>query len=161
MGSVEIGSFLAGRLGKVVANRGLSVYDDGRISSGVGSAPFDDEGTRTQRTPVIADGVLKNYLHNFSTAAKYKTKSTGNAGLMRPRPWTMIVKHRKERSIGKLIEGMDRGILITNTWYTRFSNHLTGDFSTVPRDLALYIENGEPEYAVKRGLQGPSTRWSV
>ncbi len=155
MDEVETGSMLAGKLGKVVANKDLSLYDDGTIRTGVDSAPFDEEGTKTQRTPVIEDGVLKNYLHNFSTATKYKTKSTGNAGLIRPRPWTLAVKHKKsEQGIERLIEGIDKGILITNTWYTRFSNYLTGDFSTVPRDLALYIEHGEPKYAVKRGIHG-------
>ena len=155
MGDVETGSMLAGRLGKAVANKAISIYDDGTISSGVESAPFDDEGTRTQRTPVIAGGVLENYLHNYSTARKYKTESTGNAGLIRPRPRTLIFKHsRSAQGIDKLIKSIDRGILITNTWYTRFSNYLTGDFSTVPRDLALYIEKGEPKYAVKRGLHG-------
>jgi len=38
--------------------------------------------------------------------------------------------------------------LITNTWYTRFSNYLTGEFSTVPRDMAVYIENGELKFAI-------------
>jgi PmbA protein len=152
---VETGSMFTGKLGKVVASRDLSIYDDGRIRAGVDSAPFDDEGTKTQRTSVIENGMLKSYLHNFSTAKEYKTKSTGNAGLIRPRPWTLVFKHRKSaQGIDKLIKSIDRGILITNTWYTRFSNYLTGDFSTVPRDLALYIEKGEPRYAVKRGLQG-------
>jgi PmbA protein len=155
MGEVETGSMLAGKLGKAVANRDLSIYDDGAIRSGVESVPFDQEGTKTRRTPVIRDGMLESYLHNYSTATKYKTESTGNAGLIRPRPWALVFKHRKSaQGIGKLIKSIDRGILITNTWYTRFSNYLTGDFSTVPRDLALYIENGEPKYAVKRGIHG-------
>ena len=32
----------------------------------------------------------------------------------------------------------------------RFSNYLTGDFSTMPRDLAIYIKKGSPEFAVKQ-----------
>lgn len=155
MGDVETGSMFTGKLGKVVASSALSIYDDGNIRSGVGSAPFDEEGTKTRRTSVIERGVLKNYLHNFSTAKKYNTESTGNAGLIRPKPWTLVFKHKKSaQNIDKLIKSIDRGILITNTWYTRFSNYLTGDFSTVPRDLALYIEKGEPKYVVKCGAHG-------
>jgi PmbA protein len=45
---------------------------------------------------------------------------------------------------------IDDGILVTNTWYTRFSDYLTGDFSTVPRDLALYIKKGEIQFAIKQ-----------
>ena len=44
---------------------------------------------------------------------------------------------------------MKKGIYITNVWYTRFNNHATGDFSTIPRDGAFYVENGEIKHALK------------
>ena len=34
-------------------------------------------------------------------------------------------------------------IYVTSNWYTRFQNALTGEFSTIPRDAMLLIENGE------------------
>ena len=42
-----------------------------------------------------------------------------------------------------------KGVYITNLWYTRFTNHFTGDFSTMPRDGAFLIENGEIKYPIK------------
>ena len=150
IGNVEAGGFLTGKLGKHVANSGLSIYDDGSIETGINSSPFDAEGYPTQRTKIIKAGLLISYLHNYSTAKKYNTRSTGNAGLVYPSPNTLVVEHKKKQSLDKLIASIDKGILITNTWYTRFSNHLTGDFSTMPRDLAIYIKKGSPEFAVKQ-----------
>jgi len=150
IGNVEAGGFLTGKLGKHVANSGLSIYDDGSIETGINSSPFDAEGYPTQRTQIIKAGLLISYLHNYSTAKKYNTRSTGNAGLVYPSPNTLVVEHKKKQSLDKLIASIDKGILITNTWYTRFSNYLTGDFSTMPRDLAIYIKKGSPEFAVKQ-----------
>jgi PmbA protein len=38
---------------------------------------------------------------------------------------------------------VNNGLYLTNTWYTRFQNYATGDFSTVPRDGAFIIKDGE------------------
>ncbi len=149
--SVETGSFLGGKLGQKVADSNVTVYDSGAERGGVGFSAFDDEGYPTQRTAVIKDGVLKNYLHNSSTAKKYGTKSTGNAGLVSPRPNTLLFRHRKTvNDVHALLGEMRKGLLVTNTWYTRFSNYLTGDFSTVPRDLTFYVEDGEPKFAIRQ-----------
>lgn len=151
VGSIETGSIFTNKLGKVVAGRGVSLYDDGNMPGSVDARPFDDEGYPTQRTQVIKDGVLSSYLHNFSTATKYKTKSTGNAGLVSPGTNTPVFVHKKKvKDLDALIERVDRGIVITNTWYTRYANYFTGDFSTMPRDLAIYVEHGEPKFAIKQ-----------
>ena len=36
-----------------------------------------------------------------------------------------------------------KGLFIVNSWYTRFQNYRTGDFSTIPRDGVFYVEDGE------------------
>lgn len=149
--SVEAGGFLSGNLGKPIASPELSIYDDGADSAYIGASPFDDEGYPTQRTPVIEKGVLKNYLHNWSTARKYNTKSTGNAGLVDPRTNTLVLDCKsKAKDEESLIKGMKRGVVITGTWYTRFDNEENGDFSTVPRNMVLYVESGEPRFAVRQ-----------
>jgi PmbA protein len=48
-----------------------------------------------------------------------------------------------------LIADTKRGLYINNTWYTRFQNYSTGEFSTIPRDAILKVENGEIVGAVK------------
>ncbi len=74
-------SLLADSMGQLVADAGLSIVDDGRLLDGPAAAPIDDEGVPTQRTELVADGVLVAFLHNAKTAARdgNGARSTGNA----------------------------------------------------------------------------------
>lgn len=140
--SVESGlSCYTDKLNKKIANTNLTLYDDGTIPEGLGTSAFDSEGVPTRRTPLIEKGILKNYLHNTSTAKKYKTQTTANAGLISPSPHNLIVLEGKS-SRQDMIRSMKKGLIITNLWYTRFQNHATGDFSTIPRDGVFLVENG-------------------
>ncbi len=135
--SVESGmSFLAGKLGEKIGD--FNLIDDGRLAGGIDSSPFDDEGVPTQRTRIISEGILKTYLHNTSTAKKYKVKTTASAGLVGPSPSNLILEGHKGNPFDT-----EKGIYVTNIWYTRFQNYATGDFSTIPRDGMFLIENGE------------------
>jgi PmbA protein len=74
-------SLLAGLVGERVASEAVTLLDDGRLPEGPASAPFDDEGVPTSRTPLIDRGVLRGFLHNTVTARRdgAGTSSTGNA----------------------------------------------------------------------------------
>jgi len=72
-------SFLAGKLGEKIAGDQVTVIDDGTMSGGFGTSPFDGEGVPSRRTVVIENGVLKSYLLNTYTAKKLGMKTTGNA----------------------------------------------------------------------------------
>jgi len=135
-------SFLKDKLNRKIGSSIVNLVDDGRKDNGYFSALFDDEGVPTQTTIIIKKGVLKNYLHNTSTAKKYKTKTTANAGLIAPSPTNTILKEGKITK-EKLIKEIDKGLYVTNVWYTRFQNYLSGDFSTIPRDGIFLIKNGE------------------
>jgi len=146
--SVEAGfSFLTGKIGKEIASKQVTFLDDAAQKEGYGSTPFDEEGTATRETKIIEKGVLKTYLHNHSTAKRHKTKSTGHAGLISPHAWNLVLEPGKGTE-EKMIREMERGLLVTNIWYTRFQNYLTGDFSTIPRDGLFLVENGEIQGAV-------------
>ncbi len=149
IGNVESGSFLKGKLNQKIANEALSIYDDGCNKKGIGNIAFDDEGYPTQRTPIIKDGELINYLFNTSKAIKYNKKSTGNAGIIEPQPNIMDIEFKKVASLEDMIKEVKKGILVTNTWYTRFRSFQEGIFSTVPRDVTFYIENGEIKFGIK------------
>lgn len=146
--NVEAGvSFFADKLGKMVASENADFYDDGTIKNGLGSSKCDAEGVPTQSTCLIKNGILKTYLHNTSTAKRYKTKTTANAGLIAPNSHNLILEagdYKKE----ELIREIKRGIYVTNVWYTRFNNYKTGQFSTIPRDGIFYIENGKIKYPI-------------
>ncbi|MBS3133638.1 TldD/PmbA family protein [Candidatus Woesearchaeota archaeon] len=147
--NVETGtSFFGNRLNKKVADSGFTMYDDPTYPDGLNSIPFDSEGYPTIKNTVIKNGVFKTYLHNTSTAKKYNTKNTGNAGLIAPEPTNILIdKGRKTRE--ELIKNVKNGLYITNVWYTRFTNYATGDFSTIPRDGIFLIKKGNIEGSIK------------
>lgn len=142
--SIESGnSFLADKLGQRVAVESLDVIDQGVYEDGLGGRIFDDEGVPTGSNHVIENGVFKTMLHNSSTAKKFAVeKSTGNAGIIAPRPAT-IVFSSGDSSLEEMIKETGNGLYITNNWYTRYQNIRSGSYSTVPRDAAFRIEGGE------------------
>ncbi|PWL19102.1 metalloprotease TldD [Falsochrobactrum shanghaiense] len=71
-------SAFAGLLGQQVAARGVTVVDDGTISERRGSLTIDDEGTPTNRTVLIEDGKLVNYMQDRQNARLMGMKATGN-----------------------------------------------------------------------------------
>src|SRR5438445_315908 len=66
---------LGRRFGKPV----LNVGDNGAAPGLRGTLPFDDEGTATQDTTLIKDGILVGRLHSRETAAAMDERPTGNA----------------------------------------------------------------------------------
>ena len=63
-------SVFSGKKGQKVASDIVNAFDDGTIDGGWGSGNFDDEGNKTQRTQLIKNGVLINYLvDNFNGRA--------------------------------------------------------------------------------------------
>ena len=56
----------------------MTVVDDGTIENRRGSLTIDDEGTPTQRTVLIEDGILKGYLQDRMNARLWASPPTGN-----------------------------------------------------------------------------------
>jgi TldD protein len=71
-------SAFSGRLGERVAARGVTVVDDGTLFERRGSLNVDDEGTPTQRTLLIEDGILVGYLQDRLNARLMGMEPTGN-----------------------------------------------------------------------------------
>jgi PmbA protein len=135
-------SFLGDMIGKKVAADMVSITDDGTMPNGYWSTKYDEEGHPVKPNPLIKDGVLQTYLHNTSTAASHKTKSTGNAGLTSPYTWNVSVG-AGDMAVDDMISSIKDGLYVTNLWYTRFSNYRTGDFSTIPRDAIFRVKDGK------------------
>ena len=66
-------------LGRRFGSAILNIVDDGSLPGLRGSHPFDDEGTPTQRSDLVREGVLVGRLHSRETAAKLGERPTGNA----------------------------------------------------------------------------------
>jgi len=61
-------SAFSGRIGERVAAPGVTVFDDGTLPGRRGSLTIDDEGTPTERTVLIEDGILVGYMHDRMSA---------------------------------------------------------------------------------------------
>ncbi|MEX2208480.1 MAG: metalloprotease TldD [Myxococcota bacterium] len=71
-------SAFSGRLGQRVASPGVTVVDDGTLPGRRGSLNVDDEGTPTDRTVLIEDGILVGYMQDRLNARLMGMKPTGN-----------------------------------------------------------------------------------
>src|SRR2546426_2296829 len=131
----------AKKIGKRVASETVTIFDDGSADS-MGRRRFDAEGVPTKRHAIVQKGILKTYLHNTSTAKKFKTKTTGNAGLVAPGTHVLFCKPGTWAR-DEVFEECKDGLWLTNTWYTRYQNWVAGDFSTIPRDGIFRIKKGE------------------
>jgi PmbA protein len=142
-------SFLVDKIGERIAASEITVVDDARLPAGLGSAPFDDEGVPTQTTPIIENGILRNYLHSAYTARKLGSRPTGNgsragSGVVTIGPTNFYLKagtYSPDEIIGSVKEGLYIVELIG------FGvNTVTGDYSRGA--VGLWIDNGRLTYPV-------------
>jgi PmbA protein len=143
-------SFLVNEIGNKVAADLVTVVDDGRFEGGLGSSPFDDEGVRTQTTPIIDNGVLRNYLHSAYSARKLGAKPTGNgtraaSGAVTIGPTNFCLKEGAHTP-GEIISSVDSGLYVVEL--IGFGvNVVTGDYSRGV--TGMWIENGKLAYPVQ------------
>ncbi|MEL6258896.1 MAG: metallopeptidase TldD-related protein, partial [Pseudomonadota bacterium] len=108
-------SVYAGRVGEQVAAKGVTVIDDGTIEHRRGSLSIDDEGTETQRTVLIEDGVLKGYMQDRQNARLMGVAPTGNGrresfdALPMPR-MTNTFMTAGEQDPQEIVQSLKRGV---------------------------------------------------
>lgn len=143
-------SFLVDHIGETVASPNVTVVDDALMSAGLGSSPFDDEGVPTQTTPIIENGVLKNYLHSAYTARKLGAKPTGSgsraaSGVVTIGPTNFYLKAGAHTS-EEILRSIKKGLYVVEL--IGFGvNTVTGDYSRGA--VGLWIENGKFTHAVQ------------
>jgi len=71
-------SAFSGRVGERVASSLCTVVDDGTLAGRRGSLSIDDEGTPTEKTVLIENGILKGYMQDKLNARLMGVKPTGN-----------------------------------------------------------------------------------
>ncbi len=112
-------SAFANRIGEQVAAPGCTVVDDGTLSRRRGSLNIDDEGTPTQCTTLIEDGILRGYMQDRLNARLMGVSPTGNgrresfAHLTLPRMTNTYMRpgpHAPE----EIIASVERGIYAVN-----------------------------------------------
>ena len=145
-------SLFIGKLTKEVASSAITVYDDGLLESGIGTAPCDDELVPVQKNIIIDKGRLAMYLHNTYTANKDKTISTGNGmrGGFKGIPGVGITNlyiKAGQRTLEELIASLDEGLFVTEVMGMHTANAISGDFSVGA--VGFWIEKGEKAYPVR------------
>jgi len=112
-------SAFTGKIGQRVAAPGITVVDDGTLPYRRGSLNVDDEGTPTECTVLIEDGILKNYMQDTLNARLMGMKPTGNgrresyAALPLPR-MTNTYMHPGNHLPEEIIASVDKGIYAVN-----------------------------------------------
>jgi PmbA protein len=123
---------IGNKLGEPVFDDKLSIWDDPTIAYRPHSRPCDDEGTPSQRTPLVEKGVVSSFLYDLQTAALAKTKSTGSAsrggGLPLPSPSTLAIAPGKI-SFDEMVGDIKEGLVIEQLMGAEQGNILGGDFS--------------------------------
>jgi PmbA protein len=137
-------SFLSNRLGKKIGNEDINVIDNGRLPGKLGTRPYDAEGVPTQKTAVIENGLLKNFLCNTYAGKKLSLPSTGNADDTGVGPNNFYLQPGNA-SPEDIIRKTKKGLILIRT-IGHGLNPVTGDISRGA--FGLWIENGEIAYPV-------------
>ena len=145
-------SAFAGRLGEQVAARGVTVVDDGTLPNRRGSLNVDDEGTPTQRTVLIEDGILKGYIQDLLNARLMGMAPTGNgrresyAHLPMPR-MTNTYMLAGNHDPNEIIASVDKGLYAVN--FGGGQVDITSGKFVFSASEAYLIENGKVTRPVK------------
>jgi len=145
-------SAFAGRVGEQVASSLCTVVDDGTMEGRRGSLNVDDEGTPSQCTVLIEDGVLKGYMQDTLNARLSGTASTGNgrresyAHLPMPR-MTNTYMRPGPHDPREIIASVDRGLYAVN--FGGGQVDITSGKFVFSASEAYLIENGRVTRPVK------------
>ena len=145
-------SAFSGRLGQQVAAKGVTVVDDGTLLDRRGSLTIDDEGTPTQCTTLIEDGVLVNYMQDKLNARLMGMQPTGNcrresyAHVPMPRmtnTYMLAGQHAPE----DIIRSVEKGLYAVN--FSGGQVDITSGQFVFSASEAYLIENGRVTRPVK------------
>ena len=134
-------------IGELVSSKLVTIYDHGRVPSGLGYFAFDDEGVKCDRTNLIEKGVLRSFMHDRTSAANAGVLPTGNAHawdysvepLIRQ---TNIGLEPGDHSLEEMVEDVKDGLFLAGTFGGQAD--VNGDF-TFGFQRARQIRNGRLE----------------
>lgn len=138
-------SFLLDSLGQQIFPSHLQLLEQPHLIGGIGSAPFDEEGVRTQSRHVVKDGVVQGYFLSCYSARKLGMQTTGNAGGSHNLHLTSTQTGARD-NFRAMLKKLHTGLLVTEL-IGQGTNYVTGDYS---RGAAgFWVENGEIAYPVE------------
>jgi PmbA protein len=142
---VQGSSPLIEKLGSLMVDPRITIWDDPTIPYIPGSGAFDGEGVSTNKLPLIQQGVIANFIYDLQTAGQAGTVSTGSAhrGLgSQPGPDTsVIVIAAGDTTFADMIAGYPKALVVESFLGAGQGNTLGGDFSANVL-LGYAVENG-------------------
>jgi PmbA protein len=145
-------SLMAGRLGEVIASPVVNLVDNGILSGGLGTAPYDGEGVPMQKTTIIENGILNAFLYDSYTAHKDGLASTGNG--VRPgsksQPQvgaTNMYMENGNCSEDELLMDIQEGLYVSEIMGAHTINPISGDYSLGA--TGHWIQKGKRSYPVR------------
>jgi TldD protein len=132
-------SIFSDKMNQPVAEKFVTIVDDGTNPNSRGSINVDDEGNDTEKTCLVENGILKSYLHDRISAKHYQVKPTGSgrrqsfrfAPMPRMRNTYMLPgPHKKE----EIIASVKKGLYAEN-----FTN---GEVFIGAGDFTFYVKSG-------------------
>jgi TldD protein len=148
-------SAFSGRLGQKVAGDEVTVVDNGTLENRRGSLSVDDEGTPTQETVLIENGILKGYLFDKLNARLMGVESTGNgrresyAHIPMPRMTNTYMKNG-QYSQEEIISSVKKGVYAAN--FSGGQVDITSGKFVFSASEAYMIENGKVTYPIKGAM---------
>lgn len=146
-------SILKDKIGEEITSANLTITDDPLFEGGMGSAKSDGEGTASEKTVLIENGILKSFLYDIYNANKAGCESTSNgyrgSYLSTPgiSPSNLVFEFENEVKLDEI----DNGVLTTSVLGAHTANPISGDFS-VEVNNAFTIENGEISDGIKKAM---------
>lgn len=145
-------SIFADKIGQEVFSPNINIFDDGTLEGGLSSSRCDGEGTASEKTTLIENGILKGFIHDLYTATKGKTVSTGNGNRSYGETpvvgvTNVVVEFNQQKDLSEL----EDAILVTDVLGAHTANPISGDFS-VEANNAFIIKNGVIKAPVKKAM---------
>ncbi len=138
-------SFLQDSMGKRVLPSHIHMTEDPFILGGKGSAPFDDEGVKTQARNVIDAGRVEGYFLGTYSARKLGMRTTGNAGGSHNLVFASK-RTKKHDDLNAMLQALGTGLFVIELM-GQGVNYVTGDYSRGAS--GFWVENGVIAFPVQ------------
>ena len=145
-------SVYSGKIGQKIASEIVSVVDDATIPFQRGTYSFDDEGSRSGKTLLVENGVLKGFMYDRLSALKDGVASTGNG---RRQSYAHVPVCRMSNTLilpgnddpESIIRSVEKGLLVKKMG--------GGQVNTVTGDFVFEVSEG---YLLEKGQVGDPVR---
>jgi PmbA protein len=156
-------SFLTGRIGSKLFGENITIWDDVTHPMQTGS-PFDGEGMRRLRVPLVENGVVKRVVYARATAERMKrSEHKDEAGPIAPTghgfplpnemgemPLNIVfAAPQNPQTLAEMIASTERGVLVTRLWYIREVDPYEKIVTGMTRDGTFLVENGRVRQGVR------------